>query len=108
MYFNKIEFEYLAQFEDNFGTAIRSDYTRNVSINRLDEMLKIYKRNVEPNYILCKHCSASILKFIKAIGKCYFADKEEREQKGDNIQEKEIRQPKKNKNGINRKKGQNK
>lgn len=76
MYFTKEEFEYISKFEDNLRRAINSNYCLPFGNSAIDELLKIYKK-IEPNYNLCKHCSSSILKFAKALGKFYFLDKAE-------------------------------
>lgn len=66
------EIEYLKQFENNFKTAIESNYSRNVVPSALRKMLDIYQRETGKKYSLCTHCPTSILGFLKTIGKVYF------------------------------------
>lgn len=70
------EIEFLKQYEHNFKTAIESNYSRNVVPSALKKMLDIYQRETGKKYSLCTHCPASILGFLKAMGKVY------RDQKG--------------------------
>ena len=73
MKFTNKEIEYLKQFENNFNTAIKHKYTRNIPSKQLDELINIYMRVTDnPNFKLCKHCSTNILSFIKTLGKIYF------------------------------------
>lgn len=66
------EVDFLKQFETNFNTAIKSDYTRNIVKKDLLKMLDIYKRETGRDYNLCTHCNTSILSFLKLLGKVYF------------------------------------
>ena len=68
----KAELKYLSEFEQNFKTAIYSNYTRNIVKSKLEKMLEIYVKETGRDYNLCTHCSSSILSFLKLIGKVYF------------------------------------
>ena len=69
----KIEdYNILKKYEQNFNTAIYHNYTRNIPIKELDILLGVYERNTNRKYNLCKHCTSSILAFIKVIGNMYF------------------------------------
>lgn len=68
----KADLKYLSEFENNFKTAINSNYTRNIVRSKLEKMLEIYNRETGKDYNLCTHCSTSILSFLKLIGKVYF------------------------------------
>lgn len=76
----KEDLKYLKSYEDNFRTAMNSSYTRNVVGSALDKMLEIYRKETGINYSLCKHCSSSVVSFLKVMGKVYFnAVQEEKE-----------------------------
>lgn len=68
----KEDISYLSEFENNFRTAINSNYSRNIIKSKLEKMLEIYKRVTGRDYTLCTHCSSSILLFLKLIGQVYF------------------------------------
>lgn len=66
------DIKYLKQFENNFRTAINSNYSRNIIKKDLEKMLGIYKRVTGRDYTLCTHCTTSILTFLRLIGEVYF------------------------------------
>lgn len=66
------DIKYLEAYEQNFTTAINSNYSRNIVSSALDRMLEIYQRETGTSYRLCKSCTSSILSFLKQIGKLYF------------------------------------
>ena len=68
----KIEdLNYLRRFENNFYTAINANYTRMIPSRELDKMLEIYVNETNNKFPLCKHCTSSILSFLKSLGKIY-------------------------------------
>ena len=74
------DIKYLEAYEQNFTTAINSNYSRNIVSSALDRMLEIYQRETGTSYRLCKSCTSSVLSFLKQIGKLYFkAVQEEKE-----------------------------
>lgn len=66
------EIIFLSEFENNFKTAINSNYSRNIVKSKLEKMLDIYKRETGRDYTLCTHCTSSILLFLRLIGEVYF------------------------------------
>lgn len=66
------DIKYLEAYEQNFTTAINSNYSRNIVSSALDRMLEIYQRETGTSYRLCKSCTSSVLNFLKQIGKLYF------------------------------------
>lgn len=70
------DYEYLKQFEDNFNTAIKSNYTRNIVGSKLKKILEIYQKEVGEGYRLCLHCSSVVVNFLKDVGKLYFSVQE--------------------------------
>lgn len=74
IFYNKMtkeDLEYLSKYEHNFNTAINSNYSRNIVSSALERMKEIYERETGKEYRLCTHCSASVLSFLKVIGKLY-------------------------------------
>lgn len=68
----KEEIKFLEQFENNFTTAIKSNYARNIVKRDLLKMLEIYKRETGRDYNLCTHCPNSVLLFLRLLGEVYF------------------------------------
>lgn len=66
------DIKYLEAYEQNFTTAINSNYSRNIVSSALDRMLEIYQKETGTSYRLCKSCTSSVLSFLKQIGKLYF------------------------------------
>lgn len=73
----KEDLEFLAQFENNFKCALTANYTRNIPEIHLRRMKEIYDTEKNVNYHLCTHCTSSILRFIKDVGRLYNKIKEE-------------------------------
>ena len=71
----KEDLKYLSQFETNFNTAIKSNYSRNVLESQLRKMVEIYEKVTGNKYPLCYHCSSSVLGFLKDMGKIYLDHK---------------------------------
>ena len=94
---NKENMKWLSQFESNFNTAIRSNYTRNILESQLRKMVEIYELSTGKKYSLCYHCSSSILAFLKVIGKIYLDQKgNEQELKTKELKNKVAKMEKKN------------
>lgn len=72
---SKENMKWLSQFENNFNTAIKSNYTRNILESHLRKMAEIYEKATGKKYHLCTHCTSSILAFLKVIGKLYLDQK---------------------------------
>ena len=66
------DLNFLKEYESNFTTAIKSDYTRTIVKPKLEKMLGIYEKETGKRYNLCTHCSISVLAFLKVVGKMYF------------------------------------
>ena len=94
---NKENMKWLSQFESNFNTAIKSNYTRNILESQLRKMVEIYELSTGKKYSLCYHCSSSILAFLKVIGKIYLDQKgNEQELKTKELKNKVAKMEKKN------------
>lgn len=74
MNFTIEEMEYLKKYESNFNTAVNCNYSRNIPTAELTQLHRIYERSKNTKYNLCKHCSTSILNFLKKMGTMYFED----------------------------------
>lgn len=72
---NKDDMKWLSQFENNFNSAIKSNYSRNILVSQLNRMQEIYELSTGKRYDLCTHCSSSVLSFLKVIGKIYLDQK---------------------------------
>lgn len=72
---SKSDMKWLSQFESNFNTAIKSNYTRNILESQLRKMVEIYETTTGKQYRLCVHCTSSVLAFLKLIGKMYLDQK---------------------------------
>lgn len=68
----KQELNFLKEFENNFKTAIHSNYSRNIVKSKLEKMLEIYVKETGKDYNLCTHCTTSVLEFLKLMGNVYF------------------------------------
>ena len=66
------DLNFLKEYESNFTTALKSDYTRTIVKPKLEKMLGIYEKETGKKYKLCTHCSTSVLAFLKVVGKMYF------------------------------------
>lgn len=72
----KEQMDILSQFEDRFRTAVYSDYARNLSTRKLDEIRNIWDeafpdQPLNTNWS-CSHC---VLDFLRRVGKIYFLEK---------------------------------
>lgn len=94
----KEDLKYLSQFETNFNTAIKSNYSRNVLESQLRKMVEIYEKVTGNKYPLCYHCSSSVLGFLKDMGKIYLDHKGKEPEVNINELEKVVTQ-KENKKG---------
>ena len=52
-----------------FECAIKYNYTHSIPSDDLDRMLQIYEKERGKKYTLCKHCSVSVLQFLKIMAK---------------------------------------
>lgn len=71
----KQEFKYLSQFEDNFYTAIQSNFSRNISRSNLERFSEIIEnetgKTINTNY----NCGVCCLNLIKKMAELYYAEK---------------------------------
>lgn len=70
--FTEEEMMYLKKYENNFTTAIKANYTRNVPSRDIDKMVEIYNRVMGTSMKICSYCTSSVLNFLKDMGNAYF------------------------------------
>ena len=99
----KEEIEYLSKFERNYYTALHSNYTSANWNDDLNATLNMYKK-YKGDYNLCKHCSASILAFIKKVGLMYEEEKNKIAKEEENAKKNEWESNSQRKKGNKRKK----
>lgn len=64
--------EYLKKFEDNFNTAIKSNYTRAITSSDKIRMKEILLEETGENFPLSMSCGLCTLKLVKKVGQLYF------------------------------------
>ena len=70
--FNKTEMKTLKKYENNFKTALYSDYSRNMMRTDLEKIVGIYEKKLGHTYSMNYSCGACQLKLLKLVGKIYF------------------------------------
>lgn len=70
--FLKKDLAVLKKYENYFRTAIKYQYSRNLTNTQVDELLTIYERALGKKYPLCKSCGTAKLHFLQEIGNKYF------------------------------------
>lgn len=81
MTFDNDTFAYLAQFDDNFRTAVNSRWARHPGRDNMARMAEIYNAATGQNRRPNASCSSCVVNFLTDLGRLYFADKEERGKK---------------------------
>lgn len=79
MTFDNDTFAYLAQFDDNFRTAVNSRWARHPGRDNMARMAEIYNAATGQNRRPNASCSSCVVNFLTDLGRLYFADKQERE-----------------------------
>lgn len=67
----KDNFKYLQSFAQRFECASKYNYLHAIPSSDLDKLMKIYEIEKGKKYVLCKHCSTSVLAFVKVMAKIY-------------------------------------
>lgn len=57
--------EFLKRYKMQMECALKYNYTHSIPSNDLDRMLQIYEKERGKKYTLCKHCTVSVLQFLK-------------------------------------------
>jgi hypothetical protein len=74
------QFNALAQFEDNYKTAIDLGYSRYPGRAGVDTMFNIYRDLTDTRVNMNRSCSVCILHLVQKVGKLYLAEKARREE----------------------------
>lgn len=70
----------LSIYEDNFETAIKSGYTRNITRKNLEIIRDTYNAYTKHNHKPCLQCGSAIVQLLKDVGGIYFDVKNKIEQ----------------------------
>lgn len=71
----KQEFKYLSQFDENFYTAIQSNFSRNISRSNLERFSEIIEKETGKTINTNYNCSVCALNLIKKMAELYYAEK---------------------------------
>lgn len=100
MKLNIEDYNFIAEYETEFGHAVNDSYFRIVNRNLLRVCADIYKRVFNRDSKILNGCNRCVLQDIKALATVYFQDKDEMAQNKaiETIEEeKPVDTPKKNK-----------
>lgn len=67
----KEDIEFLNRYKMQMECAVKYNYTHSIPSNDLDRMLQIYEKERGKKYNLCKHCTVSVLAFLKIMAEIY-------------------------------------
>lgn len=81
------QFNTLAQYEGNFETALKANYSRYPGQEGVTTMFNIYRDLTHTRMNLNRSCSVCILNLVKSLGKLYFAEKTRREEEARKAEE---------------------
>ena len=81
------QFNILAQFEHNFETALKANYSRYPGREGVDLIFRTYRDITGSRININRSCSVCILNLVKNAGKLYFAEKERREEEARKAEE---------------------
>lgn len=89
------QFDTLAQYEPNFESALKANYSRYPGQEGVTTMFNIYRDLTHTRMNLNRSCSVCILNLVKSLGKLYFAEKTRREEEARKAEElKKVEEPK--------------
>lgn len=77
MKLNIEDYNFIAEYETEFGHAVNDNYFRIVNRNLLRVCADIYKRVFNRDSKILNGCNRCVLQDIKALATVYFQDKEE-------------------------------
>ena len=77
----KQELKYLSNFEDNFYTATRSNFSRNISRTNLEKFSEIIEKETGKIQNINLNCSICALNLIKKMAELYYNEKNKKEEK---------------------------
>ena len=74
------QFNILAQYEHNYETALKANYSRYPGREGVDQMFNTYRDITGSRNNINRSCSVCILNLVKKVGKLYFEEKTRREE----------------------------
>ena len=77
----KQELKYLSNFEDNFYTVTRSNFSRNISRTNLEKFSEIIEKETGKPTNTNYNCSVCALALIKKMAELYYKEKNKQEEK---------------------------
>lgn len=77
MTFTKEQMEILSSFEENFRTALQSNYSRGIGSSGYTTMHRILKEATGKNLPFRPSCYSCMFRLVSTTGKLYMADKQE-------------------------------
>ena len=83
----KQDLHYLSNFEDNFYTATRSNFSRNISRSHLEKFSEIIEKETGKTQNINFNCSICALNLIKKTAELYYKEKNKNKEK--EVKEKE-------------------
>lgn len=83
----KQDLHYLSNFEDNFYTATRSNFSRNISRSHLEKFSEIVEKETGKAQNINFNCSICALNLIKKMAELYYKEKNKNKEK--EVKEKE-------------------
>ena len=85
------QFDTLAQYEPNFESALKANYSRYPGREGVDTMFRIYREITNTRMNLNRTCSVCILNLVKNLGRLYFAEKTRREEEARRLEEERLK-----------------
>lgn len=82
----KQELKYLSNFEDNFYTATRSNFSRNISRTNLEKFSEIIEKETGKIQNINFNCSICALNLIKKMAELYYKEKNKKEEKENEVE----------------------
>lgn len=78
---NNKDFNFLKNFDENFYTAIQSNFSRNISRSNLERFSEIIEKETGKQNNVNYNCSVCCLTLIKKMADIYYKEKNKREEK---------------------------
>lgn len=81
------QFNILAQYEPNYESALKANYTRYPGREAVDLMFRTYREITGSRININRACSVCLLNLVKNVGRLYFKEKERREEEARKAEE---------------------
>ena len=78
MIYTDEQFKELSEFEGNFFTALKGNYSRYIPKTKLERILAIYCEALNIRRTIDFTCPVCVVELLQKVGKMYYADKDER------------------------------